>query len=85
MPDGSEFIVPAEIVARRYAIRYSDNREEYETELKFMMSEHKTLIDWCENNLNWDDVERHAVLHKQADAVDYQDGWCNGEKEVIEL
>jgi len=40
--------------------------------------------DWAANNMNWSDVADVAFLLAKPDAPDYQEGWVNGEKEVIE-
>lgn len=35
------------------------------------------------NNMNWADVEAHAVRYSGADSPDYQEGWVNGDKEIV--
>lgn len=40
------------------------------------------IIDWASNNMNWNDVKDHAVKVSVKE-VDFQEGWVNGEKEVI--
>jgi DNA (cytosine-5)-methyltransferase 1 len=44
----------------------------------------RDIIDWAAGNMNWDDVKDVAVevphLHEK---VDYQEGWVNGEKDIV--
>lgn len=44
------------------------------------------LTDWAVNNMTWADVESDAVLVPSKGLLpqDYQDGWANGGKEIIE-
>lgn len=37
------------------------------------------IADWAENNMDWDEVRPHATLVKQGE-IDYQAGWCEGDK-----
>jgi hypothetical protein len=94
MPDGSQYDVPVERIADHRATEYA--REfgpplslEYETtfvkERALAIDDHDELLDWAANNMNWDDVEDVAVLVETAPALDYQEGWVNGEKEVVEV
>jgi len=46
------------------------------------------LRDWASNNLNWEDVEHLAkkIIRDTPENSkdDFQEGWVNGEKEVVE-
>lgn len=44
------------------------------------------LKDWASNNMNWEDVEDYACqVQSYEEPVDYQEGWVNGEKSLIEI
>lgn len=73
MPDGSKWDVPFSVICNHY---YEHNKAVSPISVQ-------TAKDWAENNMNWEDVEAHAVLHYHGD-VDYADGWINGEKEIVE-
>jgi hypothetical protein len=93
MPDGSVWAVPAELVAENRA-RYYATRDTsassgeafdhaYGRELEIALRQHDDLIDWGENNMNWEDVQPNATMIVTPDShVDYQEGWVNGEKRV---
>ena len=55
----------------------------YQEEFEFTMNDEDELIDWAQNNMNWDEVKQQAVKVSDGE-IDWQDGWVNGEKEVIE-
>ncbi len=86
MPDGSIWAVPSKIVARHRADYYARmegegcRTEEYVS----ILANHEGLIDWAENEMNWDDVSRVA-FQVSPGRVDYQQGWVNGPKRVVEV
>ena len=87
MPDDSEWVVPAKIVADNRAKYYAsvDDTTDYQTEFDFAMDDDPTLLDWASGDINWDEVEAFAVKVKEpALEVDYQEGWVNGEQEIID-
>lgn len=87
MPDGSEWDVPAHVIADDRARYYaeSDPHTTYQEAYDETISDPSDLIEWAEGDMNWSDVVAHAVkVETQARAVDYQDGWVNGDKRVIE-
>ena len=87
MPDGSQWSVPADVVAadraKHYAEKDGTGEEGYRQEYELAMRDNAELLDWAENNMDWDDVAPYA---RQVDwpGVDYYDGWMNGEKEITE-
>lgn len=95
MPDGSEWDVPADLVAHNRADSHASRligpihgkaREAiYKMEKKYAFAHHNELIDWATNNMNWADVKTAATMHKDAAAVDYEKGWNNGDKRVIKV
>ena len=86
MPDGSKYDVPAKIIAENRAAYYNERDEDttYEEEFDYTMEDDGELIDWATNNMDWDEVSDHAVL-AGISQPDYQEGWVNGEHEVVEL
>ena len=92
MPDKSIWGVPVEIIARSrasfYAYDYNNDVElslEKDT-LPLFDSDYYEILDWAENNMNWEDVVEHAILLQNPPTyhVDYQEGWLNGEKHVVD-
>jgi hypothetical protein len=86
MPDGSHWAVPAKIVAHQRATYYAQKGDSYHEEYGYTMSQDDELLDWAANNMNWDDVRGDAwPLPARDKPVDYQEGWANGDKQVIEV
>lgn len=95
MPDGSKWDVPAQIIAENRARYYacldadevpspgSQDESTYDNELDYALKSNSELRDWASNNMNWSDVEKHAVRFNGADAPDFQEGWVNGDKEIV--
>ena len=93
MPDGSKWDVPAEPIAEERARYYAEkdtgktSGEEFEKAfnelVKDALEDTFEIIDWASNNMNWSDVEDVAENVSVMD-VDFQEGWVNGEKEVVE-
>ena len=85
MPDGSKWDVPARLVAENRAKYYAKNDPDttYEEEFEFTMSDEYELFDWAADNMNWEDVEEFAVRHLGPYDTDFQEGWVNGEKEIV--
>lgn len=83
MPDESRWAVAAEVIAHDRA-KYYDGREPgcYDQEFSFTMENDDEITDWAANNMNWNDVKHVAHLYEKAPAVDYQEGWLNGQQEV---
>ena len=85
MPDGSKWDVPAEMIAESRASYYHHCATyEFRDEVRFVLAHNTELTDWAENNMNWKYVAPHAVQVSAPNGVDYQEGWVNGEKEVVE-
>lgn len=90
MPDGSKWAVPVEVIAMNRAVYYAkhdgvtiEESLENDTRPLFAGSPYD-IEDWAANNMNWKDVEHLAVCVSKGEA-DYQEGWVNGQKEVIEI
>lgn len=86
MPDNSRWDVPCEVIAKNRAEFYASKGDDYQEEFDYTMSSDFELRDWAAGNMNWDEVEQFAVKANVNDLVkpDYQEGWVNGEKEIIE-
>jgi hypothetical protein len=89
MPDGSRWAIPLELIARDRAEEYADEfggdieRSLAEDTIPLFTDDTYEAHDWAANNMNWSDVKKHArELPRKARAVDYQEGWMNGEWEL---
>lgn len=88
MSDFSVWRVPVQVIADAmtdyYVEQCGEDREKAkaETERLFTESEYE-IEDWAANNMDWDEVEPHAV-RVSAGEVDYQEGWVNGKKCVTD-
>lgn len=89
MPNGVDYAVPVEFIARdraeHYANEYDGNISESlkEDTIPLFESDEFEIRDWALNNLNWSDVKRHAVmLVKKMSEHDFQEGWVNGEYKI---
>lgn len=90
MPDNSRWGVPIEIIARDRAKHYANEfdgdveRSLAEDTLPLFENSDYEVEAWAANNMNWSDVEKHAVRLAQSEPeIDYQDGWVSGDKEVV--
>lgn len=90
MPDGSKWAVPVHVIAMNRAAYYAKNdgvsieASLNNDTLPLFEADEFEIEDWAANNMNWEDVEHLAVCIGKGGS-DYQDGWCNGEKKIIEL
>ncbi|WP_241624224.1 hypothetical protein [Rosenbergiella epipactidis] len=92
MPDGSKWAVPVEVIALHRARYYAQNdgicldQSLNEDTLPLFESSPFEIEDWAVNNMDWVDVKRFAVQIKNPHPdFDYEDGWTNGDKQIIEL
>lgn len=90
MPDGSKWAIPVHIIAMNRAVYYAKNDgKTIEDSLNndtmpLFESADFEIEDWAANNMNWSDVEHLAVCISKGE-TDYEEGWCNGEKEIVEI
>ena len=88
MSDGSRWAVPVEIIARDRAKNYASEfdgdieRSLAEDTIPLFTAHEFEIIDWAQNNMNWDDVKQHAGRMSHSEP-DYQEGWVNGDKELV--
>ncbi|VEJ54580.1 hypothetical protein [Pragia fontium] len=90
MPDNSVWAVPVSIIARHraeyYAHEFSGDigRSLAEDTMILFNSDPFEIKDWAANNMNWSSVQKHASLISKGE-TDYEEGWANGEKCVVEI
>lgn len=86
MPDGSQWDIPADFIASNRAT----NLAVQDPNLTFAQIYHQTMAiagelkEWAENNMNWDDVSHRAERVAGPTTINYQEGWVNGPKLIIE-
>ncbi|MBN6492740.1 hypothetical protein JZM31_06675 [Acinetobacter pittii] len=90
MPDGLDYGVPIEVIARNRAEHYADEFNGditlslIEDTLPLFASDSYEIRDWASNNMNFSDVkEQTIVLKKKVAKEDFEDAWCNGEWKVV--
>jgi hypothetical protein len=91
MLDHSKWDIPVAIIARNRAESYADEFDgDVERSLKedtlplFDQSPYE-ISDWASNNMNWSDVAAHATLvPTHPPKCDFEEGWSNGRKELVE-
>lgn len=93
MPDGTSWSIPVQVIAEHRARLYSNRidpergyRETLEWTLELFGEDDFEITDWAANNMDWDDVEKHATkIEKQNEPPpNYVSGWYEAEKTVIE-
>lgn len=90
MPDGSVWAVPVRAVAAHRARYYAaEDGVPYEeafaetVDLFLSSDDYYDVHDWAANNMDWDDVASRAQCVEDPGSVDYQEGWTNGDWEVV--
>lgn len=90
MPDGSRWAVPVRIVALNRAQHYQGEFDDdihksmEEDTVPLFESDEYEIEDWAANNMDWKEISEHAKILEAPDLTDFQDGWINGEKEIID-
>lgn len=88
MPNGERWAVPVEVIAEHRAKHYAHEfdgdvtKSVMEDTAPLFSEDYYEIKDWARNNMNWADVESSATL-LSTNQVDYQDGWINGDVEVL--
>lgn len=91
MPDDSKWKIPIRVIAEHRA-RYFGNKYKYtferalENTLELFEEDEYEVEDWCENSMDWSDVSKYAekIKDKGLTIEDLEEGWLNGEKEIVE-
>lgn len=90
MPNGAKYDVPVSVIATDRANYFkSEYNGDFQKSLEedtipLFNSDDYEIEDWAANNMNWKEVEKSAVLVFQPPGCDFQEGWVNGEKEIVE-
>ena len=88
MSDGTRWRIPTNVIAFNRTAYYSIkdgftlDSEMWKNEYKASMDESE-LLDWLQNNMNWEDVSAYATVMPNREIVDYTDGLMNGKKEFV--
>lgn len=98
MPDGSKWNIPVTAIARSHAqyyaripaeVDYAGDVEKCYAELSLplLTRDASEVRDWASGNMNWADVARVARPANPSGkvAVDYQDGWVNGDYRILDV
>jgi len=89
--NGDKYRIPGSVIAESRATHYADRDSEegkskwgeiYKEEYDYTLGDDYELVDWAENNMDWSDVESVAELVMSGD-VDFEDEWCNADKEIV--
>ncbi len=96
MPNGSKWDVPVMVIARSRAEYYAEADDEFKGDVEKSLKKDTIPIfdsndyeieDWAAGNMDWSDVVEHAVKCSDRDPMsdeEFQEGWINGEKEIVE-
>jgi hypothetical protein len=90
MEDGSVWHIPIIIIAMNHAKYYASADEiSFEESLKnttaMFLDDDYEIEDWARSNMNWEDVVTTAIMFKSPPESDHQEGWVNGDAEIITL
>lgn len=83
MPDGSKWDVPVQVIADDRDAFYKDDQEDTIRFVREGGLGTYDIEDWAASNMNWSDVQAFAVKVDEPIAVDFQEGWVNGKKQII--
>ncbi len=76
--------VPVQAIADDRDDNYRDEEEDTIGFIREGSLDNYEITDWAANNMNWDEVQEFAVqVHSKTKPNNYQEGWMNGEKEII--
>ena len=87
MQNGEKWAIPVSVIAEHRAKHYAHEFENNlgdslkEDTVPLFESDDFEIEDWAKNNMNWSDVKEKAIL--LSSETDYQDGWVNGEVEIL--
>ena len=81
MPNGSKWDIPATLIAGNRAKHYTAIL--IGEEFKFALENNNVLMLWAKNMMDWGDVVLYAQ-RAPTQEMDWQEGWINGNKEIIE-
>lgn len=78
-PNGDKFDIPVTTIADSRAMYYGTvnhkhDKKLYKEEFEYSMRHDEELIDWLQNNMNWEDVKDVAVKVVSVN-YDYDENW----------
>lgn len=89
MPDGFDYAVRVELIARDRAAVYADEFNDdiaeslREDTIPLFLEDEYAIHDWAANNMNWSEVKDKAIrLESRIDEDEFSDAWVNGEWSV---
>lgn len=90
--NGECYDIPLDVIAKNRAEYYvkldtlggDDCLQEYEKEFKIGIEHSQFSVDWAFNNMDWSDLEKHAVLVENDNLINKEEEWINVDWEVIE-
>ena len=89
---GKRWGIPAEVIAKNRADYYAEIdpdttwQEEYDAMVRWFDEKDYEFADWAKNNMDWSDVEEHAIQLSGAKKHDeIQECWVNGEYEYVAI
>lgn len=91
MADGTKWGVPVEIIALNRATHYAHEfdgdvaRSLAEDTMPLFDSDDFEIEDWAVNNMNWSDFNGHQVKLQDAVAIDFENDWLYGAKEIEDI
>lgn len=95
MPNGSVWAVPVTAIARNHAAYYAQYETEGDVEkcytehsLPLLLSDAKELWEYAAGNMDWADVKAVAWIVRgvaPTAEADFQEGWVNGDHQVVEV
>jgi len=92
MPDMTIWSVPVRVIAENRAVYYAprDFEDDEIASLKdteeWFENYPEEIHEWAAGNMNWEDVESVATLVETPtpdEDEDYQEGWVNGEHQIV--
>lgn len=84
MGDGSVWEIPVQVIVDSRDEHYREDAEDTIGFIRKGSLDSSEIADWAGNNMNWSDVERFASpVPAKSKKVDWEDGWSNGEKEIV--
>ena len=87
MEDGSVWAVPVKPIALSHATYYAgvdkiSVEESMDLTVELFLNDDYEIEDWAKNNMYWAEVADSAKCVQPA-SIDFEEGWVNGEAEVV--
>lgn len=83
--DGALYDIPVSIIATHRANFFAGpDRALFKSEVEIALEDNSVLLDWAVNNMNWEDLEFHAVLVRRK-SLDKSAEWVNADKGIVEV